>query len=82
MQLKVKKGGNQVENNSYADIIANPVEKEETPVKPKRKGLNRKTREGLIGYGFASLWLIGIALFTVYPLLTSFYSYCLIFIKQ
>ena len=46
---------------------------EKTPVKPKRVGLSKKTREGLIGYAFASLWLIGIALFTVYPLITSFY---------
>ena len=62
-----------MEKNNYSDIIANPVEKTETPNSPKRKGLNRKTREGLIGYAFASLWLIGIAVFTVYPLLTSFY---------
>ena len=46
---------------------------ENTPIKPKSKILNRKTREGIIGYAFASLWLIGIALFTIYPLLTSFY---------
>ena len=49
-----------MENNNYAEIIADPIE---TTNQPKKKRLNKKVREGLIGYGFASLWLIGIALF-------------------
>ena len=49
------------------------VSKEQLNNTPRKKGLNKKTREALIGYGFASLWLIGILLFTLYPLLTSFY---------
>ena len=59
-----------MENNNYAEIIADPIE---TTNQPKKRRLNKKVREGLIGYGFASLWLIGIALFTIYPLITSFY---------
>ena len=62
-----------MENKNYSEIIANPIEVRKEPSKPTKKGLNRKTREGLIGYAFASLWLIGIIVFTVYPLLTSFY---------
>lgn len=42
-------------------------------MKVKKHHLKKKTREGLIGYGFASLWLIGLFGFTLFPLLTSFF---------
>lgn len=42
-------------------------------IKPKHHHLKKKTREGLIGYGFASLWFIGLFGFTLFPLLTSFF---------
>lgn len=56
----------------FTEDVPNPV-KEEKVNKPKKKTMNKKVREGLIGYAFASLWLIGILGFTIYPLLTSFY---------
>ena len=56
----------------FTEDVPNPV-KEVKENKPKKKVLNKKVREGLIGYAFASLWLIGILGFTIYPLLTSFY---------
>ena len=56
----------------FTEDAPNPV-KEVKENKPKKKVLNKKVREGLIGYAFASLWLIGILGFTIYPLLTSFY---------
>jgi len=40
---------------------------------PKKRHLKAKTREGLIGYGFASLWIIGLLAFTLIPLGTSMY---------
>ena len=56
----------------FTEDVPNPV-KEEKVNKPKKKIMNKKVREGLIGYAFASLWLIGILGFTIYPLITSFY---------
>lgn len=56
----------------FTEDVPNPV-KEEKENKPKKKIMNKKVREGIIGYAFASLWLIGILGFTIYPLLTSFY---------
>ena len=40
---------------------------------PKKKIFNRKVREGLTGYAFASLWIFGLLSFTIYPLITSIY---------
>lgn len=52
------------------ELILNANKKQHKPIK-----LKKKTREGLIGYLFASLWFIGIFGFTLFPLLTSlFYS--------
>lgn len=48
------------------------TEQEELPKKTKKKFMNKKTREGLIGYGFSSLYLIGLLVFTLFPLLLSF----------
>lgn len=56
----------------FTEDVPNPV-KEEKVNKPKKKIMNKKVREGIIGYAFASLWLIGILGFTIYPLITSFY---------
>ena len=52
------------------ELVLNANKKQHKPIK-----LKKKTREGLIGYLFASLWFIGIFGFTLFPLLTSlFYS--------
>ncbi len=53
--------------------MENELVLDQKPKKPFK--LKKKTREGMIGYLFASLWLIGIFGFTLFPLLTSlFYS--------
>lgn len=39
----------------------------------KKRHLNRKTREGLVGYLFASPWILGFLGFTLFPLCTSLY---------
>lgn len=44
----------------------------EAPKKPKRH-LKKKTKEGMLGYAFASVWIIGFLCFTLYPLGTSLY---------
>lgn len=38
-----------------------------------RRPLKRKTRENLVGWSFLSLWAIGLIVFTMYPIITSFY---------
>jgi len=38
-----------------------------------RRPLKRKTRENLVGWSFLSLWAIGLLVFTMYPIITSFY---------
>lgn len=48
------------------------IEEKPTNSQPK-KHLKAKTKEGLIGYGFSSLWIIGLFAFTLLPLLTSMY---------
>jgi multiple sugar transport system permease protein len=50
------------------------VDNRSSVVAPKKKRyLKRKTREGLVGYLFASPWLLGFLAFTLFPLCTSFY---------
>lgn len=50
------------------ELVLNANKKQHKPIK-----LKKKTREGLIGYLFASLWFIGIFGFTLFPLLTSLF---------
>lgn len=66
-----------MEKDLFTEDVPNPVkEKTVAMVNPQpKKHLSKKTREGLIGYAFASLWLIGLFGFTLIPLGTSiFYS--------
>lgn len=37
----------------------------------KKKRINRKTRENLIGYSFIGIWVIGLLVFMLYPLIVS-----------
>ncbi|WP_258878689.1 ABC transporter permease subunit [Candidatus Xianfuyuplasma coldseepsis] len=39
----------------------------------KKSRISMKTRENLLGYGFISLWIIGFAVFTFYPIIYSFF---------
>ncbi len=39
----------------------------------KRRGTKMKSRENLIGYLFASPWLLGFFIFTLYPMCSSLY---------
>ncbi len=57
---------NNVEINSDDTVVL-------TPTPSKRRFINKKTKEGLIGYAFAALWLIGLFGFTLFPLMTSFF---------
>lgn len=44
-----------------------------TPPAPRPRGLRPSAREALAGYGFILPWLIGFALFTLFPLAQTFY---------
>lgn len=58
------------------DLFTDDVPQVETKKEKPKIYLKKKTKEGLLGYGFASLWLIGLFGFTLFPLLTSlFYSF-------
>lgn len=39
----------------------------------KTNRVSRKTRENLIGYSFIGIWIIGLVIFMLYPLITSVY---------
>ena len=49
------------------EVIQNAQKNSEIWVeKQKKKIMNKKVREGIIGYAFASLWLIGILGFIIF----------------
>ncbi len=45
----------------------------EATKKKKRSGLNMQTKEGILGYIFASPWILGFIIFSLYPMCSSLY---------